>query len=44
MLSSPGNLKVFIAFDPCDMCAGINTLKALVSEKHRVRPGSVSIY
>jgi transposase len=33
MLSFPGNLKVFIALDPIDMRAGINTLHALVAEK-----------
>ena len=33
MLSFPGNLKVFIALDACDMRAGINTLHALVAEK-----------
>jgi transposase len=33
MLSFPGSLKVFIALDPIDMRAGINTLHALVAAK-----------
>jgi hypothetical protein len=31
MLSFSGALRIFIALDPCDMRAGINTLHALVS-------------
>lgn len=33
MLSFPGSLKVFIALDPIDMRAGVNTLHALVAER-----------
>ena len=33
MLSFPGNLKILIALDACDMRAGINTLHALVVDK-----------
>jgi hypothetical protein len=35
MLSSSGSLRIFIALDPCDMRAGINTLHALVSVRLR---------
>ena len=35
MLSFSGSLRIFIALDPCDMRAGINTLYALVGERLR---------
>lgn len=31
MLSFSGSLRIFIALDPCDMRAGINTLHAMVT-------------
>lgn len=31
MLSFSGSLRIFIALDPCDMRAGINTLHAMVA-------------
>ena len=30
MLSFSGSLRIFISLDPCDMRAGINTLRAMV--------------
>jgi len=46
MLSFPGSLKVFIALDPCDMRAGINTLHALVADKLKEdsRSGSLFVF
>lgn len=46
MLSFPGSLKVFIALDPCDMRAGINTLHALVADKlkENSRNGSLFVF
>ena len=40
MLCFPGNLKIFIALDACDMREGINTLHALVAE--RLKENSLS--
>lgn len=34
MLSFPGSLKIFIALDPIDMRAGVNTLSALGANLH----------
>ena len=46
MLSFPGSLKIFIALDPCDMRAGVNTLHALVAEKLREdsRSGALFVF
>lgn len=44
MLSFAGSLRVFIALDPCDMRAGMNTLHALVSEKLKEDSGSGALF
>ena len=46
MLSFPGSLKVFIALEACDMCAGANTLHALVADKLREdsRSGALFVF
>jgi transposase len=46
MLSFPGSLKVFIALDPCDMRAGMNTLHALVADKLKedARSGALFVF
>ena len=46
MLSFTGNLKVFIALDPCDMRAGINTLHAWVADKlkEETRSGALFVF
>ncbi len=46
MLSLPGSLKIFIALDPCDMRAGINTLHALVTDrlKEEVKSGALFVF
>jgi transposase len=46
MLSFPGSLRVFIAMEPCDMRAGINTLHALVAQKlvEDTRTGALFVF
>ena len=46
MLSFSGSLRIFIALDPCDMRAGINTLYALVGErlKEDVKTGALFVF
>jgi transposase len=44
MLSFPGSLKVFIALEPVDLRAGINTLHALVAERLQEAPREGAIF
>ena len=46
MLSFAGSLRVFIALDPCDMRAGINTLHALVGDglKEDAKSGALFVF
>ncbi len=46
MLSFTGSLRVFIALDPCNMRAGINTLYALVGDrlKEDVKNGALFVF
>lgn len=46
MLSFPASLRVFIALEPCDMRAGINTLHALVADKlkEEARGGALFVF
>mgnify|MGYP000887626472 CR=1 FL=1 len=46
MLSFSGSLRIFIALDPCDMRAGINTLHALVSGRlqEEVKNGALFVF
>ena len=46
MLSFTGSLRIFIALEPCDMRAGINTLHALVADrlKEDSRSGSLFVF
>jgi transposase len=46
MLSFSGSLRIFIALDPCDMRAGINTLYALVGErlKEDAKSGALFVF
>lgn len=46
MLSFAGSLKVFVALDPIDMRAGMNTLQALVAERLQedVRRGALFVF
>lgn len=46
MLSFPGSLKVFVALEPCDMRAGVNTLGALVDGrlKEQARSGALFVF
>jgi transposase len=44
MLSFAGSLRVFIALDPCDMRAGMNTLHAVVAEKLKEDSGSGALF
>jgi transposase len=46
MLSFAGSLRIFIALDPCDMRAGVNTLHALVIDrlKEDSRSGTLFVF
>jgi transposase len=44
VLTFPGSLRIFIALDPCDMRAGMNTLHALVSEKLKEDSGNGALF
>jgi transposase len=46
MLSFPGNLKVFLALEPCDMRKGFEGLTALVAErlKEELRSGALFVF
>ena len=44
MLSFSGSLRIFLALDPCDMRAGINTLHAMVAGPLREDPKGGSLF
>ena len=44
MLSFTGNLKVFVALEPCDMRKGFNGLHAMVTERLGEDPRTGSIF
>ena len=46
MLSFPGSLRIFIALEPCDLRAGVNTLHAMVADrlKEEVKSGALFVF
>ena len=44
MLSFPSTLRIFIALEPCDLRAGMNTLHAFVAGKLKENPKDKALF
>ena len=44
MLSFPSTLRIFIALEPCDLRAGMNTLHAFVADKLKENPKDKALF